>query len=86
VPNAFTPGSISNNLFRPICMGIASLEYFYVYNRWGQLLFSTSQMGQGWNGRIQGKLQDSGAYLWIVKGTDYTGKVISKKGTVVLIR
>jgi len=86
VPSAFTPGKASNSLFRPVCMGIASLDYFQVYNRWGQLLYSTSQPGQGWDGRIGGILQESNAYLWIVKGTDYTGRVISKKGTVVLVR
>jgi gliding motility-associated-like protein len=86
VPNAFTPEMSSNNIFRPVCMGISSLEYFRVYSRWGQLLYSTSQPGQGWDGRVQGKLQGSGAYLWMLKGTDYTGKVISKKGTMMLIR
>jgi gliding motility-associated-like protein len=86
VPNAFTPAATSNNLFRPVCFGISSLEYFRVFNRWGQLLFSTSQMGQGWDGRIEGKLQESNAYLWALKGTDYTGKAISKNGTVMLIR
>jgi gliding motility-associated-like protein len=86
VPNAFTPGANSNSLFRPVCFGISSLEYFRVFNRWGQLVYSTSQIGQGWDGRIQGKLQESNAYLWIVKGTDYTGRVILKRGTVVLIR
>jgi len=86
VPNAFTPEKNSNNLFRPVCMGIASLEYFRVYNRWGQLLYSTSQPGQGWDGRVRGKLQDSGTYLWMLMGTDYTGKVLYKKGTVTLIR
>jgi hypothetical protein len=86
VPNAFTPGTGSNSLFRPICMGISSLEYFCVYSRWGQLLYRTSQIGQGWDGRIRGTLQAGNAYLWMLKGTDYTGRVISKKGTVVLIR
>jgi len=86
VPNAFTPEKSSNNLFRPVLMGIASLEYFRVYNRWGQLLYSTSQPGQGWDGRVQGRLQNSGAYLWMLKGTDYTGKAIVKKGTMTLIR
>jgi gliding motility-associated-like protein len=86
VPNAFTPGGRSNGVFRPVCMGVASLEYFRVYNRWGQLLYSTSQMGQGWDGMVRGKYQDSGAYLWILRGTDYTGKPIIKKGTMVLIR
>jgi gliding motility-associated-like protein len=86
MPNAFTPGVNTNNVFRPICIGISSLDYFRVFNRWGQLVYSSSQIGQGWDGRIQGRLQESNAYLWIVKGTDYTGKVIAKKGTVILIR
>jgi gliding motility-associated-like protein len=86
MPNAFTPGTSNNSLFRPVCIGISSLDYFRVFNRWGQLMYSTSQIGQGWDGRIQGRLQESSAYLWIVKGTDYTGRVISKKGTMILIR
>ena len=86
MPNAFTPGTNTNTVFRPICIGISALDYFRVYNRWGQLMYSTSQIGQGWDGRIEGKLQESNAYLWIVKGTDYTGKVIAKKGTAVLVR
>jgi gliding motility-associated-like protein len=86
MPNAFTPAGTSNNVFRPVCIGVASLDYFRVYNRWGQLLYSTSQMGKGWDGRIQGKMQESNAYLWMVRGTDYTGKIVSKQGTVMLIR
>ena len=86
VPNAFTPGTTSNNLFRPICLGVSSLEFFRVFNRWGQLMYSTAQIGQGWDGRIQGKLQETNTYLWVLKGTDYTGKPISKRGTVMLIR
>jgi gliding motility-associated-like protein len=86
VPNAFTPGGNSNSIFRPVCYGISSLDYFRVFNRWGQLLYSTSQIGQGWDGRAEGKLQEPNAYLWVAKGTDYTGRVISKRGTVVLVR
>jgi gliding motility-associated-like protein len=86
VPNAFTPGTNSNSLFRPVCIGISSLEYFRVFNRWGQLVYSTSQIGQGWDGRMQGKMQESNAYLWSLKGADYAGKVISKRGTMLLIR
>jgi hypothetical protein len=86
VPNAFTPGTTHNALFRPVCYGISNLEYFRVFNRWGQLVFSTSQIGQGWDGRIHGQLQEPGSYLWIAKGTDYTGKPIAKKGPMMLIR
>ena len=86
VPNAFTPGGAVNAIFRPIPVGISSIEYFRVYNRLGQLVYSTSALGSGWDGQVNGALQDSGGYVWMVKGTDYTGNVITKKGMMVLIR
>jgi gliding motility-associated-like protein len=87
VPNAFTPGKHTNNLFRPAkTPGISKLDFFRVYNRWGQMVFSTNEVGRGWDGTIGGKPQDSGTYVWIVQGTDFTGKRVFKKGTMVLIR
>jgi PKD repeat protein len=87
VPNAFTPGKRSNALFRPAATpGISRLDFFRVYNRWGQLVYSTSEVRAGWDGTIGGKPQDSGSYVWIVQGTDFTGKRVFKKGTMVLIR
>jgi gliding motility-associated-like protein len=86
VPNAFTPGKSMNNIFRPVPVGIADLRFFRVYNRWGQLVFYTNQAGQGWDGSINGKPQETGTYVWMAEATDYTGKTVFKKGTVVLIR
>lgn len=87
VPNAFTPGGTRNNLFRPAkTPGISRLDYFRVYNRWGQMVFTTSEIGRGWDGTIGGKPQQAGTYVWIVQGQDYTGKIITKKGTMVLLR
>ncbi len=86
VPNAFTPGLSVNSLFRPIPVGITSLDYFRIYNRLGQLVYNTSSIGSGWDGNLDGKPQAVGGYVWMVKGTDYTGNVITKKGTMVLIR
>jgi PKD repeat protein len=86
VPNAFTPGSSTNNIFRPIPVGISKMEYFRVYNRNGMLLYSSSQIGAGWDGSYHGKPQSVGGYVWMAQGTDYTGKLVTKKGTVVLIR
>jgi len=67
-------------------VGISNMEYFRVFNRWGQLVFQTSIMGRGWDGTIGGRPQATGTYVWMVKGTDFTGKVIVKKGTAILIR
>lgn len=86
VPNAFTPGGGTNTLFRPIPVGIERLEYFRVYNRWGQLVYATTTMGDGWDGRLNGQVMDSGTYVWMVQGVSYTNKVVFHKGTMVLIR
>lgn len=86
VPNAFTPGKSTNMIFRPIPVGIAQIEYFRVFNRWGQMVYSSSSANEGWDGKVSGRDQGTDTYVWMVQGRDYTGKVIFKKGTVVLIR
>lgn len=87
VPSAFTPnGDGRNDFIYPICVGIRQLNFFRMYNRWGQLIFSTSQMGKGWDGRISGTPQSSGNFVYMVQGVDYTGKTIFKKGNILLIR
>lgn len=87
MPTGFTPnGDGKNDRIYPICVGIQQLQFFRVYNRWGQLVFSTSQIGNGWDGRINGLLQDTNNFVYMVQGTDYTGRVIYKKGNIMLIR
>ena len=87
VPDAFTPnGDGKNDIFRPIPIGIKTLNYFKVYNRKGQLIFSTNTQKAGWDGTFKGQPQDSDVFVWIAQGIDYLGKVIFKKGSVTLIR
>jgi len=87
VPDAFTPnGDGKNDMVKPIPVGVTQLDYFNVYNRWGQMLFTTVEIGKGWDGKVNGVFQNAGTYIYTVQGTDYLGKVITKKGTVVLIR
>lgn len=87
VPTAFTPNNDKTNDFLiPIPAGISTFDYFRVYNRYGELVFSTKQPGKGWDGKINGKEQGTASFAWYVRGTDYTGKVIFKKGTSTLIR
>ncbi|RYH19009.1 hypothetical protein EON65_26615, partial [archaeon] len=85
VPNAFTPLG-QNRIFRPIPVGIKQFKFFRVFNRYGQLVFETSEVGRGWDGMLGGKLQQSGTYVWMVSGTDYTGKPLLKRGTAMLLR
>jgi FOG: PKD repeat len=87
VPNAFTPnGDTHNDLVRPIAAGMARIELFQIYNRWGQLVFSTTTNEHGWDGTIAGKPQPSGTYVWVVKAIDHTGAPYVRRGTVLLIR
>ncbi|MBD0376184.1 MAG: gliding motility-associated C-terminal domain-containing protein, partial [Flavisolibacter sp.] len=87
VPTAFTPNKDGlNDLLRPIAAGLKHLDYFRIYNRWGQLVFSTTVPGTGWDGTINGNAQGSGVYIWVLKGVDYRGQVITQKGTSTLIR
>lgn len=87
VPTAFTPnGDGKNDLLRPIAVGIKQIDRFTIYNRWGLQVFSTTINGQGWDGRINGQLQQTGSYIWMVKAVDFTGKEIMLKGSAALIR
>lgn len=87
VPTAFSPnGDGMNDRFRPIPVGVTRIDYFKVYNRWGQLMFYTNRYLNGWDGTFKGKQAPAGGYVWMVKGEDYNGKVIFQKGPVLLIR
>ena len=87
VPDAFTPnGDGKNDLLKPIMAGIQKMEYFTVYNRWGQLVYQLQANEQSWNGSVNGKAQPTGAFIWVVKAVDYNGNPYFKKGIVTLIR
>ena len=87
VPSAFTPNADGkNDIIRPTLIGITKLNYFSIYNRWGQLLFSTTEENKGWDGLFTGVAQPSGAYVYQASGVDFLGNTVYRKGTVVLIR
>ena len=87
VPNAFSPnGDGLNDVFRPIPVGIASTDYFMVFNRFGEQVFQTREWLKGWDGKFKGKDASMGVYTWMLKGKDKNGKVVEMKGTVVLMR
>lgn len=87
VPNAFTPNNDGfNDVLRPKAAGMQKIEYFQIFNRWGQLVFSTHVNEHGWDGTIGGKQQQIGTYVWVVKAVDYTGAQYTQRGIVMLIR
>ena len=87
VPKAFTPnGDGDNDIFRPIAIGLKSVDIFRVYNRWGQMLYSGTGNGAGWDGKFAGRPQEMATYVWYAEAVDYLNNKIKRKGTVILIR
>ena len=87
VPNAFTPNHDGHNdVLRILPVGIRGLKYFSVFDRYGQQVFTTTNIGIGWDGTFNGREMPAGTYVWVAGGVDEEGKVVVGKGVVVLIR
>jgi gliding motility-associated-like protein len=87
VPTAFTPNNDGlNDKLTPIPVGIQKFDYFRIFNRWGQVIYQTHKEGEGWDGRLKALEQGNGTFIWQVRGIDYTGRVIEKKGIVTVIK
>jgi gliding motility-associated-like protein len=87
IPNAFSPnGDGKNDVFKPLGVGIASTEYFRIFNRYGAIVFETTQSNKGWDGIFKGVRQPIGNYIWMIKGKGSNGKIIEMKGNVLLLR
>ncbi|MCE7040199.1 gliding motility-associated C-terminal domain-containing protein [Dyadobacter sp. CY312] len=87
IPTAFSPnGDGKNDILNLYTKGISDFHYFKIYNRWGQLVFHTTQIEVGWDGRFKGAEPVSGVYTYELMGTTSKGKIIKKEGSVLLLR
>lgn len=90
IPNAFTPdGNEYNPIFKPIIsFGVDPDFYeFYIYNRWGELMFESYDLNEGWDGSHQGYIAPDGVYVWkIILKEARSDNMIMKTGTVTLIK
>jgi gliding motility-associated-like protein len=87
MPTGFTPNDDGrNDILKPEYKGIKTLKSFSVYNRWGQLIFTTTNIWRGWNGTVNGVKQGTGVFVWQIRAVDYVGKVYELDGTSTLIR
>ncbi|MGB1040179.1 MAG: gliding motility-associated C-terminal domain-containing protein [Flavobacteriales bacterium] len=88
VPNTFTPnGDELNDVLIPVVEGLKTEGYkMYIFNRWGELMYSTTDQAAGWDGNYQGKRVDEGAYIWRVVGvTKQTDEKYEKFGHVTIL-
>ena len=86
LPNAFTPGKRTNGTLKIVRRGIADLKVFAVYNRWGNKVFETNDINQGWDGTYNGEIQPMGVYLYTIEAITPTGQQFRKQGNVTMIR
>lgn len=87
VPNAWTPNNDGHNdkLF-PLTINMKELYYFRVFNRWGQLMFETNQLGDGWDGTYKGQSQVQDVYTWTVEAVGLDGVHYKQSGNSILLR
>ncbi len=86
LPNAFTPGTGANNEFKIITKGMTTLNFFRVFNRWGNLLFETTNLSKGWDGTFNGAPQPLGVYVYQIEAVGANGMLFHKQGNVTLLR
>lgn len=87
IPNVFNPSNPDplNQAFYIRGKGIKNLE-IVVYDRWGEKLFETNNIEQGWDGTFNGEKLSTGVFVYYVKATFFSGKQIERKGDITLIR
>ena len=66
VPNAFSPnGDGFNDIFYPFFSGCDITDYrFTVFSRWGEKVFDSENIGEGWDGYFKGKIMTAGVFVW----------------------
>lgn len=68
IPNAFTPNNDGlNDTFKPIFRGFEPSNYrMDIYSKWGQLIFTTGNLGEGWDGSINGDMVSPDTFVYVV--------------------
>ena len=87
LPTAFSPNADgANDLFKPLFVNIYRLQYFRIFDRWGKLLFETSDMNKAWDGTLNGQPLPVDTYTWVILANGENGKEVIRKGNVTIIR
>jgi len=86
VANVFTPnGDGKNDVVYVHGPNIKSLK-FSVYDQWGELLYTSVNQNDGWDGTYKGNKEPVGVYVYYVEAIMLDGQLVNKKGTITLLR
>lgn len=85
IPNAFIVNGV-NNVFKPV-ISFADFENYQmiIYNRWGDQIFETTDIEEGWDGKVNGKLVQEGQYMYYISVADGFGGFNERKGAVIML-
>lgn len=87
LPEAFTPNNDGNNDIAYVRgWGIREFINVKIFNRWGQIVFETNDMSQGWDGTFNGEPQAMDTYAYTIKAIDMNGEELLVKGYITLLR
>ena len=89
IPNAFTPnGDGRNDIFNITGIPVDNIIHyrFQIFNRFGQMMFATSDVSIGWDGKLNGELCPEGVYIWSITYESADKKQITNKGIITLLR
>lgn len=86
VPNTFTPNNDGKNDVLYVYGNTIAKMQLRVYNQWGQFLYESLNIQNGWDGTYKGQLQPNGVYVYYLEAEFNDGKKTTKKGTITLLR
>ena len=88
LPKAFTPnGDNLNDILKiEYGAGLKTFNFLKIFNRWGNIVFQTTNVSQGWDGLTNGVPQEMDAYTYFISYTTYQDQPVSKTGSFILIR
>ena len=86
IPNTFTPnGDGINDLFTVITSTAFKIKSFKIFNRWGEIVYQTSDITRYWDGLRENSGVPAGVYYWLLEG-DESLKPFKKSGYVMVLR
>lgn len=86
IPNAFIPTGVTTT-FKPVGLYISKEDYsFMIFNRFGQMIFQTSDPNEGWTGATKNGSAEGGVYIYLIRYKSADGELTERKGSVTLIR
>ncbi len=87
IPNAFTPNDDHiNDVVHVFPVGIKKFIHFSIYNRWGNLVFRTTDPSKGWDGKYKGVLQSNNVFIAVSEAIDYRANSLKYKGTISVLK